>query len=243
MGHLRFMRGYLSSVAPSFSNQEPRAHKLWPEFLPTIQGGMTGERLESVLSLSPSLYPETETVSQLGGAWWQLSLTLGSSWFISSVVPAKMGRSVWSGRTNRWDFVHLLMSCLSGPTLFFLNKDQPDPRNPNQMQHFLNSDTLVWWISIRLFVCLSVSRIPQPWREDFHEIEWRDLCQEQLMQVLWWLVTGTSSIACDTNKKKDLITNSKGKSYWSENLFISCVIDKNALRVAANWSINGGSLL
>lgn len=79
LGHFRFMRGYLSSVAPSFSNQEPRAHKLWPEFLPTIQGGMKGGRLESVLSLSLSLYQETETVSLLGRAPRQLSLTLGSS--------------------------------------------------------------------------------------------------------------------------------------------------------------------
>lgn len=51
------MRGYLFSAAPSFSNQEPRVHKLWPEFLTTIQRCMTGEGwgLFKSVSFSPSL--------------------------------------------------------------------------------------------------------------------------------------------------------------------------------------------
>lgn len=63
LGHLGFMRGYLSSVAPSFSNQ-PRAHKLWPEFLATIQGGMKGEGWSLFMSVFFSLYAETKSVSE-----------------------------------------------------------------------------------------------------------------------------------------------------------------------------------
>lgn len=58
-GRLRFMRGYLTSVAPSFSNQEP-TNSGW-EFLPTLQGEAWRGRGWSVLQVC--LHPETETVS------------------------------------------------------------------------------------------------------------------------------------------------------------------------------------
>lgn len=78
-GHLRFMCGCLSSVAPSFSNHEPRAHKLRPEFLPTIQGGMKREGwslFEPVSSCQPEK-KKKKSRGSLGGTWRRLSLTPG----------------------------------------------------------------------------------------------------------------------------------------------------------------------
>jgi len=131
LGHLRFMRGYLSSAAPSFSNQEPRAHKLWPEFLATIQGGMKREGWGLFKSVSFSL------------PWNQDCLT---------------------GLDNSRH------SCWTHAVPLYLRGDFPI--NSKRMKHVLNYDTLLSLVLIRLFVCLSVGGIPQPWRKDFHEIWW-----------------------------------------------------------------------
>lgn len=113
-GHLRFMRGYLSPVAPSFSNQEHRAHKLWPEFLPTIQGCMKGEGgggggAGVCLNLSPSLYSETKTISQLSS----FDGSCHSCWAHPD-WPSESFYLRWGDWWGVWGFVLLLIMFYSG---------------------------------------------------------------------------------------------------------------------------------